>query len=225
MQKLTQVVRNRASNIEEAKLALQRLDQALTNTGLDDLKNFNKAYWIITKNVLDKRNAGHFGKPGFLEKFDGCFAEYYLGALNNYLRNRRTAPAWKLALDTARHEDVSPVIVMGLGINAHINNDIAQALHDCRAEDKHYGDFLYINDVILESIYEVIDSLMPSSRLTDPKLPMLKPGYKLAMNQLARRWRQNAWDNFQKLRSGATSIKEIEDSAYTVGKRLARLPV
>jgi hypothetical protein len=223
--KISHFTNRKVSGISEAKQTLHELHGLLEQSHLERLQNFNKAYWVITKNVLERRKRKHFEDPSFLEKFDGCFAEYYLDALRRYSKNERTPPAWRLAFESCKNTDISPVKNMCLGINAHINNDIAQALADCNADSRHYQDYLYVNEVILDSIYEVIDELHDDSAILNPKRAVIKPVYKAAMNRLARQWRSQAWEHYCQLRGGKMDIPTLEQYAYNMGIRVKRIPI
>lgn len=223
--KIAHFTNRKVSGISEAKQTLDELNELLKQSHLERLQNFNKAYWVITKNVLERRKRKHFEDPSFLEKFDGCFAEYYLDALRRYAENKRAPPAWRLAFDSCKKQDTSPVKSMCLGINAHINNDIAQALADCEADSRHHRDYLYVNEVILDSIYEVIDELQDDSAILNPKKTVIRPVYKAAMNRLARQWRSQAWDHYRRLQGGKIDISAIERYAYDMGRHVERLPI
>jgi hypothetical protein len=88
---------------------------------------FLATYTRTTRAVADALDAGRFEDPAWVEAWDVVFADLYLDALRNHRRDRASAPRpWRIAFeaDPALH----PVAHVLLGINAHINYDLPQAL-------------------------------------------------------------------------------------------------
>jgi hypothetical protein len=210
---------------DDAETALQTLDHNLPKSQIAVLRNFNRAYLIITQKVRQSLKKQAFENAGFLNKFDARFVNYYIRAVENYSTGAATPKAWEIAFDAAKAKSFSPLIVMALGINAHINNDISQVLLDTKAGPEHYRDYAKVNDIIQSSIYEVIDDLDNDSSLFNPKHRLLQPWYKFFMNCLARIWRRSAWRKYQKLRSGSLTIERIEFYAERMAKRIQKLPL
>lgn len=211
--------------INEVLSLLATLDQELPSLGLPALRNFNYTYFIITRNVRQAVQRGQFVDQRFLNLFDGRFAYYYLSALGRYLQRQAIPPAWRWAFWQAETADCTPFVAMALGVNAHVNNDIALTLRDCDASARHREDYHKVNDIIEASLGEVIDELDAAGKLIDPKRAVLTPVYKLAMGQLIRVWRGKAWHSFERLKSRRTSVGDIERSADKVAERLLMLPL
>jgi hypothetical protein len=208
--------------IDDVQYTLEELDTALKEHYLAPLRSFNTVYLIITRNVRQK--LGSFEDPAFLERFDTRFASYYLNALHAYLTDGVVPPAWRLAFDAALDKMASPFLGMALGVNAHVNNDIAQVLKDCGADDRHERDFYRVNRIIKDSLREATGSFN-EGRFYGPHRALLKPAYHAAMSTLIVRWRHKAWITFRKLESGRTNRPAVEASALRTGTMIRRLPL
>jgi hypothetical protein len=114
------------SSIDEVA---QRLEQRLTDLEPDDAnRHFLATYLRTTRAVGAAVASGQFEDPDWVERWDVAFAELYLDALE-----RRDTPAapepWAVAFRAARQRpDLPPLRHVLLGINAHINFDLPQAL-------------------------------------------------------------------------------------------------
>ncbi|HEX8226692.1 MAG TPA: DUF5995 family protein [Candidatus Saccharimonadales bacterium] len=230
MNKITQPVAelHRIKDSEDVALRLERLDHDLPATRLAGVRNFNTTYLIITQNVRAAIRKGMFEHAGFINHFDGQFARYYLAALSDYQDGKPTPPAWHQAFDAALDGASAPLRYTGLGVNAHVNNDIAQVLRDCKASERHYGDYLLVNDIIADSVYQVLDSIDTPRRLKapiSPKRTILQPMYKQVMKFYVRRWRGRAWQNYLGLLDRRITIRDIEASAGRTARYLKTIPV
>ncbi|MDL2363238.1 MAG: DUF5995 family protein [Patescibacteria group bacterium] len=210
---------------EDVASVLNELNQHLASSPLERLQNFNKTYVIITENVQRKLKNQAFDYPGFLNNFDAQFACYYLDALRNYTLGKPVPPAWRATFDAARDATASPLKIMALGVNAHVNNDIPQALQDCHADTKHKNDFMRVNSMIAESIDTVIHNLQPSSSVFSPHHQLTKAVYKPFMHAVIIWWRFAAWHNYWKLQSDIVSIKHVENRAHVISKGAKVLPI
>lgn len=212
--------------IHDVEYALHTLNDELGQTErLACLQNFNKAYLIITQHVGQALTEGNFEHPDFLHTFDTRFALYYFNALEAYISGNEPPKAWRTAFETCARKNAKPIIYMALGVNAHINNDIPQVLRDCAANPKHLHDYILVNEIIKESIYEVIDSLEPDHSLIGPKRVFVKPAYKMTMDMLVRKWRQNAWHNFEDLSLHNLDVQALESQAHALSRRILALPI
>jgi hypothetical protein len=211
--------------IEDVQVALEKLNHDLSVEGLEQLINFNHTYLIITKNVKNAMKKNLFDHPEFLEQFDTVFADYYLRALRAYIRKTPAPPAWIFACDKAHKRQCSAFITMALGVNAHVNNDIAQVLRDTEPSDEVRRDYNLINSIIASSIDEVIDELSEETNRFGPRNMLLRPLYKIIMHILIIVWRTTAWNNYKKLTSAKISVSDIEMKAVRTARLLIHLPL
>jgi Family of unknown function (DUF5995) len=88
---------------------------------------FLSTYQRTTEAVGAKVATAFFEDPGWVERWDVAFANLYLTALDNELTGDGAVPRpWRLAFAAPR--DLPPLRHVLLGINAHVNYDLPQAL-------------------------------------------------------------------------------------------------
>jgi len=96
---------------------------------LESRRSFLATYLRTTRAVGASIRHGDFEDPAWVEAWDVAFADLYLDALESDLssdQDRRAPRPWRLAF--AAPEDLAPLRHVLLGINAHINYDLPQAL-------------------------------------------------------------------------------------------------
>src|SRR5450631_2216675 len=88
---------------------------------------FLSTYQRTTQAVGEAIARASFEDPGWVERWDVSFAELYLAALDTECDGGGKVPRpWQLAF--AASPDLPPLRHVLLGINAHINYDLPQAL-------------------------------------------------------------------------------------------------
>jgi Family of unknown function (DUF5995) len=96
-------------------------------TARDPGRYFLSTYSRTTRAVGEAVAAAHFEDPGWVDRWDVAFADLYLGALTAHRGDPATAPRpWRAAFGAP--PDLAPLQHVLLGINAHINYDLPQAL-------------------------------------------------------------------------------------------------
>jgi hypothetical protein len=115
-----------ARTIEEV---LDRLDAEIEADVRSGSRNafFSCLYRSVTRRVLDGIHSGRFEDGPRMARFDAVFANRYLAALHAYQRNERTSRSWQVAFDAARRGRLAILQHLLLGMNAHINLDLAIA--------------------------------------------------------------------------------------------------
>jgi Family of unknown function (DUF5995) len=111
--------------MEQSVTALvARMEADLAN--LDDGRRyFHATYLRTTRAVGEEIERGGFSDNGWLERWDLVFADLYLQAL----ASKSPPRPWHIAFDAAHHRvDLPPLRHVLLGMNAHINYDLPQAL-------------------------------------------------------------------------------------------------
>jgi hypothetical protein len=93
----------------------------------DPARHFLATYLRTTQAVADAVDDGRFEDPAWVEWWDVVFAELYLDAYDAFRADPASAPRpWRIAFSAAA--DAPPVLHVLLGMNAHINYDLPQAL-------------------------------------------------------------------------------------------------
>ncbi len=87
---------------------------------------FLQTYQRTTAAVGAAVRDGTFADPEWVERWDVAFADLYLDALDADLAGGRVPRPWRLAFDAPA--ELPPLRHVLLGINAHINYDLPQAL-------------------------------------------------------------------------------------------------
>src|SRR2546430_9557684 len=92
-------------------------------------RHFHSTYLRTTRAVGEEVDRGGFLDGPWLERWDIAFAELYLDALDADLPGAAVPAPWRIAFDTARtRPELPPLRHILLGMNAHINYDLPQAL-------------------------------------------------------------------------------------------------
>jgi hypothetical protein len=163
---------------------------------------FALLYLRTTEGMRDANNAGEFSDPQFWdERVIPTFAGYYLDAYAAWKRgdHRDVDPAWRIAFQ-AKPEKLTCTQLLYLGINAHVNNDLAFVIEELG--DRYlYPDHLHVDDVLAfrtrPVVYPEIQRDLCPGLFTETIPP--------TADQNIFAWRQLAWDNAQRLRSASTA--------------------
>jgi hypothetical protein len=107
---------------------MEELHARLADAG-SPARFFLGTYLRTTRAVAAALARGRFEDPAWVERWDVVFAGYYLDALAAHERDPASAPAtWRLAFGA--DPGLPPEAHVLLGMNAHINLDLPQALTD-----------------------------------------------------------------------------------------------
>ncbi len=87
---------------------------------------FLATYLRTTRAVGEAVRRGRFEDPAWVEELDVAFAELYVDALAAHSEGRPTPRPWRLAFEAS--PEVHPLGHVLLGVNAHINYDLPQAM-------------------------------------------------------------------------------------------------
>jgi hypothetical protein len=170
------------------------------------LREFLGTYRRTTLAVGKAVDAGGFEDPDWVERWDVAFAELYVKALDAHLSGGTPSRAWRLAFDADPRLPALRHVL--LGINAHVNYDLPQALLAVIPD----GDF---TDASLMASrrrdHERIDGVL-SSRVAaeDAELGMqgrtltdrvLQPLNRLASRRFLREARIKVWHNTGELQA------------------------
>lgn len=141
---------------------------ALTAAG-DARSHFHATYLRTTRAVADEITRGGFLDADWMRRWDIVFAEFYLDALDADRAGRTVAGPWRVAFDAARDRaDLPPLRHVLLGMNAHINYDLPQALiavisptefDDAALLARRAADHGHVDDVLLARVAAEDDEL------------------------------------------------------------------
>src|SRR5215217_6214304 len=128
-----------------AQMTAQYQDPALEPQN----KPFALLYLRTTEGMGDANDAGEFSDPAFWDtRVIPTFATYYLDAYAAWKRGdtAEVDPAWRIAF-RANPEKLTCTQLLYLGINAHVNNDLAFMIEDMGARYT-YPDHKHVDDVL-----------------------------------------------------------------------------
>ena len=159
-------------DIDGVLAALRRVVDDAVRAG-DRIGLFAAVYRQVTAAVAQQLGRGFFDDDARLSRFDAVFAGRYLSALAAWRDGRDPGRSWRLAFRAT--EDAGPVLVQHvlLGVNAHINLDLAVAAAQTSPGEEIgglKGDFDRVNQVLLDVLCRLqgaLDELSPLLRGLD----------------------------------------------------------
>lgn len=190
----------------------------------DHLRAFLATYHRTTLAVGAALDNGLFEDPVWVERWDVAFAELYLEALDAHLSGHDPSRPWRVAFGATR--GLPPLGHVLLGVNAHVNFDLPQALLavvsdtdfvDAALMAMRRRDHERIDTVLAGRVAGEDDELGSSDRsLTDR---VLQPVHRLASKRFLREARAKVWHNAVELQLARVAGRSAYDA------RLAELEV
>lgn len=182
--------------------------------GLEHRRVFLNTYMRTTVAVGKAVQAARFEDPAWVEEWDVVFADLYLEAHDADLAGppRRASRPWRLAFGAP--PDLPPLRHVLLGINAHVNYDLPQALlgvitvedfGDPKLLDRRRRDHENI-DGVLASRVAAEDNELPVGTLIDR---LLTPLNRLASKRFLREARQKVWHNTHELHTARVAGPDV----------------
>lgn len=195
MDSVGEICSRRKNSIDGVISDMEDLKKFFQEEELESLLPFLRAYLRITKKVAERSRNGAFNHPEDLEELDIRFAELYFDAVDKYLTDGEKKPPWRKYFEYTERNDSKPVLELVLGINAHINSDLAQTLHEKNYTNRE--DFQKIDRILAESLIPVLTELGFSRK--DPGclgILGLQPVSWLGLRKILN-WRELTWENSQ----------------------------
>jgi hypothetical protein len=171
--------------------------------GRDPRRFFHATYLRTTEAVRAELDAGGFDDTAWVERWDVAFARFYLDALRADLLGAPLPGPWATAF-AAGDGAAPPLQHVLLGMNAHINYDLPQALlaviSDAEFDDaplmaRRAADHRHIDDV-LAALADRREALpdAPAARPTVTER-LLAPANRLATKRFLTEARAKVWAN------------------------------
>ncbi|HSE09955.1 MAG TPA: DUF5995 family protein [Nocardioidaceae bacterium] len=170
---------------------------------------FSRAYLRMTQTYGWSRDIeGYYEDVPFANHQDAVFARYYTDAYYGYRSGESVPEAWRIAFDASRDKRVSGSGSLLLGMNAHINRDLAYVLAGVGlvAPDgsSRKGDY----DAVEKWLYTATEPLLAEiAARFDPTADDANDAFglsNLALFQMVSGWREGAWRNAEALVSAPT---------------------
>ena len=191
----------------------ERLDRLPAR--LSHQRVFLSTYQRTTQAVGDAIDSASFEDPGWVERWDVVFADLYLTALDAELGGGQKVPRpWRLAF--AASPDLPPLRHVLLGINAHVNYDLPQALlavisddefSDRLLMDRRRRDHERIDGVLASRVAAEDDELTTTGGATILDR-LLAPLNRLGSKRFLREARQKVWHNTLELQEARVAGPE-----------------
>jgi hypothetical protein len=149
---LVEVVDRPFESVREVADRLSRLEERLRERS-DRRAVFLTIYVRMTRDVREGIERGRFADPDWMRRYLVTFADYYRRAFLAFERGNvgRVPDPWRVAFGTAVRGDALVVQDALLGVNAHINYDLALALRDVGIDPdrgQKYADHRAINGIL-----------------------------------------------------------------------------
>jgi hypothetical protein len=168
----------------------------------DRRRYFHATYQRTTIAIAEELDRGGFADPEWVECWDIAFADLYLDALEASLAGQLPARPWEIAFNAPA--DLPPLRHVLLGMNAHINYDLPQALIAVITEEqfddpallaRREADHRAIDNVLASRVAAEDDEL---TRLSGPA-PLLdlllRPFNRRGTQRFLREARDKVWAN------------------------------
>jgi Family of unknown function (DUF5995) len=188
---------------------------------------FLSTYTRTTRAVAGALEDGRFEDPAWVEVWDVVFADLYLDALRTYRRDPASAPRpWRVAF--AADPALPAVAHVLLGMNAHINYDLPQALlavipptdvDDAHLMERRRRDHERIDAVLAERVSAEDGELEKAGPSRSPLDRLMAPLNQAASRRFLKEARIKVWHNTLALHDARLQ----GDDAYR--RRLADLEV
>ena len=175
--------------------------ESLRSTG-DQRRYFHATYQRTTIAVAEELQRGGFTDADWVERWDVAFADLYLDALQAALAGRRPTRPWDVAFNAPA--DLPPLRHVLLGMNAHINFDLPQALlavitdeqfDDAALLARRESDHQAIDNVLASRVAAEDDELASISGPGSPLDRLLRPLNRLGTQRFLREAREKVWAN------------------------------
>ncbi|WP_135303718.1 DUF5995 family protein [Haloarcula amylovorans] len=149
---LVSAVTSPYTSVEDAYEGLRHLEGLLVARG-DRRSVFLTIYSRMTRQIWAGIDRGDFENLAWMRAYTVTFANYYRRAFLAFeAGNLDAVPTpWRIAFGTARHGDALVIQDAFLGINAHINYDLALTLRDVGIDPNRatkYADHCAVNEIL-----------------------------------------------------------------------------
>jgi Family of unknown function (DUF5995) len=171
----------------------------------DPARFFLATYLRTTRAVAEELERGGFRDPAWVERWDVAFAELYLDAVTDAEAGRRPPEPWAVAFGAdAGADGLPPLRHVLLGMNAHINYDLAQSLlavipsrdfDDPELLADRHADHEHIDQILVARVGAEDTELEALSGPRTRTDRLLQPLNRLATRRFLRESRAKVWAN------------------------------
>ncbi len=206
----------------------------------DERQHFLASYMRTTVAVRDEIARGGFLDGEWTERWDVVFADLYLDALEEW-NIKGTAPGpWQVAFEAANTKPrVPPIRHLLLGMNAHINYDLPQALiavisddefGDAALVEKRSTDHRHVDDILAMRVPLEDKELQKVEQAGDRTMldRLLTPFNRAATKRFLKEARAKVWRNAKALSAARSDeydvfVARIDELGRSSAARVADL--
>jgi hypothetical protein len=154
MPEISDILDAEHKTVDSVTSAMRELRVFLGENKYDSMLPFLDAYINITDGVTEWKDEDKFNSPDELSELDTRFAQLYFDSVRQYIQYGEKQKPWRTYFDYIERNDSKPVLEILLGINAHINSDLTQALSE--QQYTNISDFNRVNNILGRSLYPVL---------------------------------------------------------------------
>ena len=195
----------RAATVGELIALMEDMQARLDATG-DARRHWHGVYRRGTVAVRDEIERGGFLDPRWLERWDLAFADFYLEAMERWDRGQLPSGPWRVAFEATRDAAIPPLRHVLLGLNAHVNFDLPQALIAVISDDewadtelikRRHTDHKHVDDVLVVRVGSEDRQIATEGRPGDRSLAdrLLGPVNHAASRRFLKEARAKVYDN------------------------------
>jgi hypothetical protein len=188
----------------------------------DERQHFHGAYLRSTKAVMQDAEAGNFVDPEWAELWAVAFAQLYMDAFDAWERGNDPSGPWRVAFEASRDPDIPPVRHSLLGINAHINYDLPQALlavitddefDDDEILERRAADHAHVDSILVKRVHEEDKRLASVEEPGDRTIidSLMMPFNTAGTKRFLKEGRHKVWNNTRLL----SSARRLGPDVYT----------
>ncbi len=176
----------------------------------DERQHFHNTYLRTTKAVVASVDGGGFVDPDWTERWDLAFASLYLEAFKRWEGGEDPSGPWRVTFEAARDPDIPPLRHVLLGMNAHVNYDLPQALlavisdedfDDDAVVARRSRDHAHVDSILVSRVAQEDDELAKVEQPGDRTLVdrLLQPFNRAGTKRFLKEAREKCWQNAVRL--------------------------
>jgi hypothetical protein len=217
--------------IEELIVRMAAHRESLEAVG-DKRRYFHATYLRTTIAVAEEIGLGRFADADWVERWDVAFADLYLDALEGDMADRTPSRPWAIAFTAPAA--LTPLRHVLLGMNAHINYDLPQALiavisdeqfNDATLLARREADHRAIDEVLASRVAAEDAELARMSGSAPLLDRLLRPLSRLGTQRFLREAREKVWANATVLSRARTQDTAAYSAALAQLEELAAAKV
>lgn len=185
---------------------------------------FVKVYEVITRNIEQMLAQNYFEDPVWVRQVGLAYANYFRRSFFSY-QIYQTSGAWTsavpsswwLAFSENKQNNLAVPVQLILSVNAHIQNDLPNALIESGADfsERCHRDYIRIGDVFAKSFAESWQAVYRIDHRQRSDVEQVI-GTWMAQNWIEI-FRDGAWENGKKLVNGEITAQQIDEKSYKAG--------